>query len=197
MRVFPKKGKRATVSAADDADLPPIVVLIVEERTRAADRLAQLLRLWGAATAQPLAQLNDVAGYLARHPEPALLLLDHSLHSHVCVDIALWLVARPSVRRRIRVVAYTNADEGEILARLHERIGTLAHDPALAEQLLGRTGTHERVAIECAVDEAQASTRALDVLYRRLYDAHLSKRVSIDDLRVALRTVAQGIVTGA
>ena len=184
------------VPAADDEELPPVVVLIVEERAHAADQLAQLLRLWGAIAAQPVFRLDEVATYLDQHGKSALLLLDHSPPSYICIDIALWLAARPALRQRLRVVSYTNADEGELLQRLRQRIAELKRDAALAEQLLGGPGTSEHGALNRLLDEALASEQALESVYRRLYHAHLSKRRSIYEVRVTLHAVARALVAG-
>lgn len=182
------------MSATDDEDLPPVVVLIVEERAHAADQLAQLLRLWGAAAAHHVLRLDEVATYLDQHGKPALLLLDHSPHSHTCVDIALWLAARPTMRQRLRVVSYTNADVGELLQRLRQRIAEIQRDGALAEQLLRGPGTSEHDQLNRLLEEALASEQALESAYRQLYHAHLSKRRSIYEVRVMLRAVARALV---
>jgi len=180
------------VSTADHEDeaLPPIVVLIVEERARAAAQLAQLLRVWGVAAAYPMTCLDEVAAYLERHSAPALVLLDHSLHNHTCLEIALWLAARPALRRRLRIAAYTNADEGEVRQRLRAHVVRLTRDPLLAERLLGHVGTAERTASEHRIGAAMASEPAFEAWYGSLYDAHLSKRLSISAVRLALLGLA-------
>lgn len=183
------------VSAADNEALPPIVVLIVEERARAADQLAQLLRFWGAAAAHPLPRLDDVIAYLEQHTAPALILLDHRLHSHTCADIVLWLAARPALRTRLRVIAYTNAGEDEVMQCLRARIGLLAQNPTLVEHLLGRAGTPERIAVERLINEAMISEPTFTAFYRRLYDAYLSKRLSLHQVRAALHPLAHSLTT--
>jgi CheY-like chemotaxis protein len=183
------------VTAADPEDLPPITILIVEDRARAADQLAQLLLLWGAAAAHPLPRLDDLAAYFSQHPEePALVLVDHALHRQTGLEIALWIAARPTLRRRVRVAAYTNADELELQQSLRGLLGRLRDDEILAERLLGSSGAPERVTVERYLDEAQMSEVGFDALYRRLYDAYLSKRLSMLAVNRALLALGQTLV---
>lgn len=60
---------------------------------------------------------------------------------------------------------------------------------ALANELLGHPATSERNDIATLVEAAHVSDHNLERLYRRLYDAYLSKRLSISEVRQALQLV--------
>lgn len=185
------------MSAATSEDLPPVAVLIVEDRAYTAERLSQLLLLWGAASAHVLLELDEVAAHFAHHPEPTIVLLDHALRRNTSVKIALWLAARPALRARLRVAAYTNSDEAELIERLRTTVAELARDSTLADELLGHPGTADRGAIEPLVQAAHVSDHDLKRLYGRVYDGYLSKRLGMSEVRQALRSLALKLVPGS
>lgn len=182
------------MTAATPEDLPPVAVLIVEDRAYTAERLSQLLLLWGAASAHVLLEFDEIVDHFAHHSEPTLVLLDHALRSNTSVKIALWLAARPALRGRLRIAAYTNSDEAELIERLRTTVAELARSSALADELLGHPGTAERGVIEPLVQAAHVNDHDLERLYRRLYDAYLSKRLSISEVRQALQGLALQLV---
>lgn len=166
--------------------LAPIAILIVEDQVQMAEQLAELLKLWGAQSATVVASFAEAVAHFAAHPMPQLVMLDHLLLDGTGCEIAIWLLARPSLRRQTVVVAYTNSERSIVQRSLRELLERLERDEASREQLLGAPNAPERKDVELLLRQAMIDHQAQEGLFEQLYDAYLSKRLSMREVRAAL-----------
>ncbi len=179
------------MNAAAPDDLPAIDVLIVDDHLRSARQLAQLLELWGAASATAVATFDEAVSVLSQMPHPRLVLLDHGLTTTTSVAVALWLAARPSLRRQTCVASYTNADRSAVMQALQQLLARLDREQDLARQLLDLTSEAESLVLSEHLLALRAGALTLAELYHHLYDAHLSKRLSMAELHSQLRNLSR------
>lgn len=171
--------------------LAPINILIVEDQVHMAEQLAELLTLWGATTVAVTTSFAEATAYLAARPAPQLLLLDHLLLDGIGSEVALWLLARPDLRRRISVVSYTNSERTVVQQSLQQLIVRFIDDQEFAARLLDGTPPHDQAEAVRLVREPPATPAQQEALFAHLYDAYLSKRRSMREVRGALAALSQ------
>jgi CheY-like chemotaxis protein len=175
------------VSELDQEDFPPIAVLIVDEHTSSARQLAKLLRLWGVASVATATTFDSAIIALEQQAAPTLVLLAQGPQSATNHAIAIWLAARPAMRRRTLVAVYTHMSQAEVKRELRRYLDVLAQEPQRVEQFFDRPTQDGGSAVRELVRQGG---EAADIVYQRLYDVYLSKRLTIDGLRSELQSLA-------
>jgi CheY-like chemotaxis protein len=168
--------------------LPAVPILIVEDQRRAAAQLAQLLRAWGGGNCTIVTDQHAARAYLATSTLPGLVILDYRLHRETSVELALWIAARPALRRQLVVVTYTSASLDTIKATLRTLLEQLTTDAAFAAELLDAPARDQWIDDWQQALAAGRTDHHIELLIATLYDGYVAKSTPIATLRKELAT---------
>lgn len=184
------RGSELTVTGPDHPALPPIAVLIVDDHGSSARQLARLLQLWGAGQVTTATTLAAAIRVLEQHQAPLLVLVESGPGSITSPALALWVAARSAIRKQTVVAAYTSADQSELKRRLSHFLELLCDQPKHRHQVFGMLAETHHAAAEL-LRLCERGGEGCEAVHALVYDAHLSKHLTIDELRGALQPLAE------
>lgn len=180
------------MTGPDHTALPPIAVLIVDDHGSSARQLARLLQHWGAAKVATAATLTAAISVLEQHQAPLLVLVESGPGTITSPALALWVAARSTIRKQTVVAAYTTADQGEVKRRLSHFLELLCHEPKHRQHVFGTLAATQHVDAEL-IKLCERGGAACETVHALVYDAHLSKHLTIDELHAALQPLAERV----